>query len=418
MRLCSLPVLVLCCLCSTVPALATRFDSTAHLARLAERSAITPFNLIFTIPPAWTKWGDGRASDWALPEKRNAWVSVDKIRGVNLGGLFIVEPWMARGSWASMGCGNYDSEWECNEANGMAQMQSRYEDHWYGRLPHAGSATSSHHLSRNTFYQEEDFIEMKRLGLNTIRIPLGCEDSLARRSLFLEIPTHRDYLNADWIVDDLIGSDPFASGGMFYLKRVLRWSRDHGLFALLDLHGAPGSQTVHQSFTGHTVDKAGFYSTANYQKAWDCLRNLTIMSHTDEDFSNDLTTVFYPTAQQVVRDAEKELGVNCLGYFPDCLTLLFMDTAWGSGSPELHLKTPDYDHVAYDSHTYAQWLVQNATREGYLEYLSDMGYSPVITGEWSISTLGGGELDPSSEGAQAFFSDFAAAAIVNAEKGA
>jgi hypothetical protein len=47
-----------------------------------------------------------------------------------------------------------------------------------------------------------------------------------------------------------------------------------------------------------------------------------------------------------------------------------------------------------------------------------MGDSPVITGEWSISTMGGGELDPSSEGAQGFFQDFAAAAMLSAEKGA
>jgi aryl-phospho-beta-D-glucosidase BglC (GH1 family) len=88
------------------------------------------------------------------------------------------------------------------------------------------------------------------------------------------------------MVDSLIGSDPFASGGMFYLKRILRWAKESSLFAILDLHGAPGSQTIHQSFTGHTVNEAGFFETANYQKAWGCLRNLTIMSHTDDDFSN------------------------------------------------------------------------------------------------------------------------------------
>lgn len=50
--------------------------------------------------------------------------------------------------------------------------------------------------------------------------------------------------------------------------------------------------------------------------------------------------------------------------------------------------------------------------------VADMGGSPVITGEFSISTMGGGEMDPSSDGAQGFFEDFAAAAITSAEKGA
>ncbi|GAA5983917.1 hypothetical protein JCM5350_001790 [Sporobolomyces pararoseus] len=366
-----------------------------------ERSTISELQLNLTIPPEWTKWGDGRSADWALPEKSNGWIPVKKVRGANLGSLFVMEPWMARDSWNAMGCGAFDSEWECNAAVGMETMQWRWENHW------------------DTFYQEEDFREMKRLGLNTIRIPLGY-----------------------WIVDSLIDSDPFASGGMFYLKRILRWAKASGLFAILDLHGAPGSQTVHQSFTGHTVTEAGFFETKNYQRAWDCLKNLTILSHTDEDFSNvvmlqvlneplqgsgtDLTSVFYPTAQQVIRDTEKNLGINCLGLFSSCLTIQFMDEKWGSGDPRSHLKLPSYDNLAYDDHNYAQWMVygSNATREGYLEYLctntrsTDMDDSPVITGEFSISTMGGGELDPASEGAQGFFQDFASAAIVSAEKGA
>lgn len=128
----SLPTsLVLLLLYRISPALATHFDSTPHLARLAERStSISGINLNLSIPTSWTKWGDGRAPDWALPEKKNAWIPVDKVRGVNLGGLFIMEPWMARTSWEAMGCGNYDSEWECNQAKGMEVMQAQWETHW------------------------------------------------------------------------------------------------------------------------------------------------------------------------------------------------------------------------------------------------------------------------------------------------
>ena len=32
------------------------------------------------------------------------------IRGVNLGSMFIVEPWMAATEWSDMGCGSYASE--------------------------------------------------------------------------------------------------------------------------------------------------------------------------------------------------------------------------------------------------------------------------------------------------------------------
>ncbi|GAA6059000.1 hypothetical protein JCM10212_001710 [Sporobolomyces blumeae] len=384
---------------STSALASNHLQSIPSLHAFSQRSTISPLNLNISIPTRWSRWGDG-GSGWQIPSKDNAWIAVDKVRGVNLGSLFIMEPWMARDSWNGMGCQGYDSEWECNEARGMGEMQERWENHWA------------------TFYQEEDFNEMQRLGLNTVRIPLGY-----------------------WIVDSLIGSDPFASGSMTYLKRVLRWSRDAGLFAILDLHGAPGSQTTHQSFTGHTVDKAGFFSDENYEKAYDCLRNLTEMAHTDDDFSNvvmmqvlneplqgapsDLVSKFYPGAQKAIRDVELDLGVNCLGVFPGCLTIQFMDTNWGSGDPTEHLHLKDWDHLAYDDHSYAQWMVhgENRTREGYLEYVctntrpTDMS-GPVITGEWSISTMGGGELDPSSDGADKFFREFAAAAMISAEKGA
>ena len=39
-------------------------------------------------------------------------------------------------------------------------------------------------------------------------------------------------------------------------------------------------------------------------------------------------------------------------------------------------------------------------------------------GEWSLSTIGGGELDGESEGAREFFRKFASAQIHSAEKGA
>jgi len=43
---------------------------------------------------------------------------------------------------------------------------------------------------------------------------------------------------------------------------------------------------------------------------------------------------------------------------------------------------------------------------------------PTIAGEWSLSTIGGGELETWSEGATEFFQKLAAAQIYAAEKGA
>ncbi|BGP17746.1 hypothetical protein JCM10213v2_005788 [Rhodosporidiobolus nylandii] len=328
------------------------------------------------------------------PSKDTAWFPVEKVRGVNLGSLFIFEPWMARTSWEKLGCSAYDSEWPCIEALGLDTLQPKFEEHW------------------SSFYNETDFTEMARLGLNTVRIPLGY-----------------------WTVDSLIQEGEYLPRNqMGYLKQVLGWAKSAGIYVILDLHGAPGSQTKDQSFTGHGVEEAGFFTDTNYQRAYDCLTNWTTMAHTDEYFSTvvaihvvneplqdpstNLTSVYYPGSQKAIRDAEVALNEALL---TTSFTAV-MDEAWGSGDPTKSIDTTD--RVAYDDHNYAQWIVaeNSRTRYGYLSYLctntrsTDM--APVIVGEWSLSTIGGGELETNSTGAKEFFQQFAAAQIWAAEKGA
>jgi len=62
---------------------------------------------------------------------------------------------------------------ERNGRNAMEMGESlvSFNDH-YEVSPLLTSACVVH---RDTFYQEADFQEMKKLGLNTIRIPVGCE---------------------------------------------------------------------------------------------------------------------------------------------------------------------------------------------------------------------------------------------------
>ncbi|GAA5956871.1 hypothetical protein JCM3765_006624 [Sporobolomyces pararoseus] len=78
-----------------------------------------------------------------------------KLRGVNLGSSLIAEFWMLNATVEKLGCSGMRSEWECNEKNGLAKMQPLWEQHW------------------NTFYSAADFEEMKKLGLNAVRIPFG-----------------------------------------------------------------------------------------------------------------------------------------------------------------------------------------------------------------------------------------------------
>lgn len=46
-----------------------------------------------------------------------------KIRGVNLGSLFVVEPWMIPKEWANMGCEGTNSEFDFVKALGQRKSE-------------------------------------------------------------------------------------------------------------------------------------------------------------------------------------------------------------------------------------------------------------------------------------------------------
>lgn len=78
-----------------------------------------------------------------------------KIRGVNLGSLFVFEPWMANTEWNNMGCGGQKSEFDCVMNIGQDKADAAFQKHW------------------GSWITQTDLDEMMGYGINTIRIPLG-----------------------------------------------------------------------------------------------------------------------------------------------------------------------------------------------------------------------------------------------------
>lgn len=134
-----------------------------------------------------------------------------KIRGVNLGSHFIIEPWMASAEWHKMGCGSTKSENDCVKKLGQTQANKVWATHW------------------DTWTTQEDISEMKSYGINTIRVPVGF-----------------------WMKEDLVNSatEHFPQGGFAYLERLGCWASAAGLYIIMDLHGAPGAQEADHPFTG------------------------------------------------------------------------------------------------------------------------------------------------------------------------
>jgi len=118
-----------------------------------------------------------------------------KIRGVNLGGWLVLEPWITPSIFEATP-GNVVDEYTYGQQYGSDT--ERLRDHW------------------NTWITKDDFAEMQSIGLNFVRLPIGY-----------------------W---SIIGGEPFVNGAYDYVGKAVGWAGEHGLKVMLDLHGAPRSQ--------------------------------------------------------------------------------------------------------------------------------------------------------------------------------
>lgn len=117
------------------------------------------------------------------------------IRGVNLGGWLVLERWMTPSVFVGL---TVEDEYSLCAELGEAAARKRLEKH------------------RATFITERHMKQIKALGLNAVRVPVGY-----------------------WLFEDV---DGFIGGSDKYLDRLFVWAEKYGLDVLLCLHGAPGSQ--------------------------------------------------------------------------------------------------------------------------------------------------------------------------------
>lgn len=314
-----------------------------------------------------------------------------KIRGVNLGGWLVSEPWMMSTEWNTMGCSGQCSEFDCVSALGQATADANFNAH-YAR-----------------WITADDVQRIHDAGLNTIRIPIGY-----------------------WSFRDVVdSSEHFPQMDLKYLDAVIQKAADLGMFVVMDLHGAPGSQKTLDAFTGQCLPTEylpGFFQQWNYDRAKRWLAWMTNRIHTTPAYNkavgiievvnepqtsrdaggmpqeekDTLTQVYYPQALAAVRDAENALGIA----EGDRLHVQFMDEQWGAGNPKSNL--PGDGRLAFDDHNYVGGAVAvlhpDAKQADYMWYtcyddnrMTD-GDTPKIVQEFSLTVLGdlewNSEFDP------------------------
>lgn len=115
-----------------------------------------------------------------------------KVRGVNTGGWFVLEPWITPSLFEGNGAVD---EYTLTQELGKDAALSRLSQHW------------------NSWITQDDFNQMAAAGLNHVRIPIGY-----------------------WSVVPIDG-EPFVQGAYEVLGKALDWAQAAGLHVMIDLHG-------------------------------------------------------------------------------------------------------------------------------------------------------------------------------------
>ncbi|KAF1851291.1 glycoside hydrolase family 5 protein [Cucurbitaria berberidis CBS 394.84] len=178
------------------------------------------------------------ASAVAAPtEKRSVdfkWGS-EKIRGVNIGGWLVLEPWITPSIFDSANQNRPQQdivdEYTLGEKLGRDAAQSILRKHW------------------DSFVTWHDFNKIKQSGFNVVRIPIGY-----------------------WAYDTL--GSPYVSGARDYIDAAVDWSRGLGLKIVIDLHGAPGSQNGYDN-SGQRIDRPTWQSGDTVQQTLQVLKTIS-----------------------------------------------------------------------------------------------------------------------------------------------
>ena len=251
------------------------------------------------------------------------------LKGCNLGNWLLIEPWMFGGC--------IDAP---DQAAMLATLSRRFgSDRAFGLME----------TYRSSWMVPRDFDRIRSFGFNVVRLPI-------------------DYR--------LLQSDqapyPLKQGGFKWIDRAISMARDAGLYIILDLHSAPGGQSIDQC-TGEVGQNKFWNNPMNEQREVDLWKALSSRYKDQSSVAGyDLMNEPYADHRTDVRADLRRVMSKCYAAIRqtgDQHVLFFPALIWGAPDFYEEPRKAGWTNVGFTEHFYPGLFGDKVVLEGHLTAL-------------------------------------------------
>ncbi|KAF2872875.1 glycoside hydrolase superfamily [Massariosphaeria phaeospora] len=282
----------------------------------------------------------------------------DKVRGVNTGGWFVLEPWITPSVFEG---NDAVDEYTLTQILGKDAAYERLSRHW------------------NSWFTQDDFKQMAGAGLNHVRIPIGYWSVIGR------------------------DGDPYVQGAYDVLGKALDWAKDAGLKVMIDLHGgklklpATFIQTLMRAAPGsqNGFDNSGRLGNVGWTQGDTIDHTLKVLNKIRDDHASHpavaaIELLNEPMGSAVDMNKVRQFYMDGWGNLKDSdVAVTFHDAFqgvtswgnWGGGMWNLLLDTHHYEIFSPDQ--------VSQSLDNHIKTACDFGNQmastgkPTIAGEWT-----------------------------------
>ncbi|KAK7058472.1 hypothetical protein VNI00_002106 [Paramarasmius palmivorus] len=305
-----------------------------------------------------------------------------KVRGVNLGGWLVLEPWITPSIFDQTGNVAMQSSFREYTYNILTGNPKIIDEWTFGHYQDHDVALGILKKHWDTWITEDDFAAIAAAGLNHVRIPIG----------YWAFQVNPD--------------EPYVPGQLPYLLKAVQWAKKYNLKVIVDLHGAPGSQNGFDN-SGQRLDTGPNWHRRNENVA----RTNAILKDIVADFikESDTASVIAPLNEpagffgQLIINVTKQYWLDSYesirypyGDSTKSNQLVLIHDAF-QGVPYWNgfMPSPKYEGVGLDTHIYQMFndylislnetehIKQACSSAKDIQSAVDM---LVIVGEWTTAT--------------------------------